>query len=275
MKRLGILLLALAGLNALLGGCGGGEETGILALAFRLDGESPIVTAYIGDPDEDPFQPPAISLGAVEVEEGQVVAFPSSFEAAGGVADPERAQSLKTVATFLIDFELSELTFIEAITGDFTTEDPFDPAVEPDAASVQQLLSLYAEMADQEDALEAALSEIEERAVASAGTLYVRSPWAPAPGLLDVAKKSQEEARRLAQEHLQLLPQRNGRASAKAHPGDRRQDPRGQAAGSLQQAVVRQAGRRRQLRRLAGQSEDGRRFREDGRLTTSTTGWTK
>jgi hypothetical protein len=206
MKRL-ITFLALAGLTALLGGCGGEEETGILALAFRLDGESPIVTAYIGDPNEDPFQPPAgryyieavdqddvaISLGAVEVEDGAFVDFASSFEAAGGVADAERAESLKTVATFLIDFELSELTFIEAITGGFTTEDPFDPAVDPDAASVQELLDLYAEMADQEEVLEAALSEIEGRVEVSAGISYVRSPWAPAPDLIDVAKKKLDD----------------------------------------------------------------------------------
>lgn len=58
MKRLGISVLVLVGLTALLGSCGGGQDTGVLAVAFRLDGESPIVTAYIGDPNEDPFQPP-------------------------------------------------------------------------------------------------------------------------------------------------------------------------------------------------------------------------
>jgi hypothetical protein len=204
MKRLSILVPVLAGLAALFASCGGDEETGILALAFRLDGESPILSAYIGDPTEDPLLLPAgryyiealdendvaISLGAVEVEDGAFVAFPPSFDAAGGVADAERAESLKTVTNFLIDFELSELVFLEAITGGFS-EFPFDPAVEPDAASVQELLDLYAEMAAQEGAVAAAFSEIEARAEVSSGTdtLYVRSPWGPAPGLTDVAKK--------------------------------------------------------------------------------------
>ena len=204
MKRLGILVLALAGLAALFGSCGGGggEETGILAVAFRLDGEFPLVTAYFGDPSEDPLQLPAgryyiealdqddlaISLGAVDIEEGDVVDFPPSFDAAGGSSSPERVESLKTVASFLIDVELSELVFLEAITGGFTLT-PFDPAVEPDAASVQELFEIYADIAAQEDVLRAALSAIEGQALVSSGVLYVRSPWAPSPGLWDVFKK--------------------------------------------------------------------------------------
>ena len=204
MKRLGILVLALAGLAALFGSCGGGggEETGILAVAFRLDGEFPLVTAYFGDPSEDPLQLPAgryyiealdqddlaISLGAVDIEEGDVVDFPPSFDAAGGSSSPERVESLKTVASFLIDVELSELVFLEAVTGGFT-ELPFDPAVEPDAASVQELFEIYADIAAQEDVLRAALSQIDDRAEVSLGASYVRSPWAPAPGLTDLLKK--------------------------------------------------------------------------------------
>ena len=208
MKRLGILVLALAGLAALFGSCGGGgeEEKATLAVAFRLEEGSPVMVAYIGDPAEDPFQLPpgsyyiealdqddvVISLGAVDIEDGDVVEFPPSFGEAGGVADAERAEPLKTVANFLIDFELSEYVFLEAVTAGFT-EFPFDPAVEPDAASVQELLGLYAEMAAQEEALEAALSQIDDRAEVSAGVLYVRSPWAPAPDLTDVVKKKLDD----------------------------------------------------------------------------------
>lgn len=203
MKRLGILVLALAALAALLGGCGGGgDEVGILAVVFRLDGESPILSAYVGDPAEDPFELPAgryyiealdqddvvLSLGVVEIEAGEAVEFPASFDSAGGVADAERAQSLKRVAAFLIDVELSELTFLEAVTGGFT-ELPFDTAVEPDAASVQELFGLYAEIVAQEDALQTALSQIEGRAEVSMGNLYVRSPWAPAAGWPELLKK--------------------------------------------------------------------------------------
>jgi hypothetical protein len=38
MRRLGIVVLALAGLAVLLASCGGGgEKAGVLAVAFRLD----------------------------------------------------------------------------------------------------------------------------------------------------------------------------------------------------------------------------------------------
>jgi hypothetical protein len=201
MKRL-ITLLALAGLTALLANCGGEQETGVLAVAFRLDGESPVLSAYVGDPAEDPFELSAgpyyieavdqddvvISLGTVDIAAGDIVDFPPSFAEAGGLADPEHAESLKTVGGFLIDFELAELTFLEIITGGFS-ELPFDPAVDFDAADVEELFEIYADIVVQQEDVEAALSQIEEGAEVSLGVSYVRSPWAPAPGLPEVAKK--------------------------------------------------------------------------------------
>ena len=73
---------------------GGGEEEGdnvVLAVAFRLDGGSPVLVGYIGDPSEDPFELAAgryyiealdgddvlMSLGAVDMEEGEAVEFQS------------------------------------------------------------------------------------------------------------------------------------------------------------------------------------------------------
>jgi len=196
MKRLGILMLTLIGLTSLLGGCGGQEETGILAVAFRLDEGSPAMSAYIGDPTRDPFELPAgpyyieavdqddvvISLGSVNIEDDDVVDFPADFEAAGGVADEERAEPLITLAGFLIDVELAEYTFLEIVTGGFS-ESPFDPALELQTADFDGLLAMYDEIAAQEDAVMAALSEVEGRAEVSLGILYVRSPWAPAPQL--------------------------------------------------------------------------------------------
>ena len=198
MKRLGILLLAIAGLSALLGGCGGEEETAVLAVAFRLDEGSPVMVAYIGDPVEDPFELPAgryyiealdqddvlLSLGAVDVEDGEAVDFPPSFEAAGGVADPQRAEPLITIASFLVDVQLTKYEFLEIVTSGFT-ESPFGSAVEPDDASVQQLFEMYGDIAAQEDAVLAALSQIESRVGVSAGVPYVCSPWAFAPDDLD------------------------------------------------------------------------------------------
>jgi hypothetical protein len=196
MKRLVTLLLALAGLSALLGSCGGGaeKEVATLAVAFRLDEGSPAMSAYIGDPTRDPFELPAgpyyieavdqddvvISLGSVDIEDDDVVDFPADFEAAGGVADGERAEPLITLAGFLIDVELAEYTFLEIVTGGFS-ESPFDPALELQTADFDALIEIYDEIAAQEEAVMAALSEVEGRAEVSSGILYVRSPWAPSP----------------------------------------------------------------------------------------------
>jgi hypothetical protein len=196
MKRLLALLMALAGLTALFAGCGGGgeEEAASLAVAFRLDEGSPVMVAYIGDPTEDPFELPAgryyiealdgddvlISLGAVDVEEGDVVDFPTSFEAAGEVADAERAEPLITLASFLIDLELAKHTYLEIVTGGFTVS-PFDPSVELDAADFEGLFEMYGDIAEQEDAVLEALDKIEGRAEVSSGLAYVRSSWASGP----------------------------------------------------------------------------------------------
>ena len=193
MKRLGILVLALAALTTLLGSCGGGgeEEAATLAVAFRLDEGSPVMVAYIGDPTEDPFElspgryyiealdedDVLLSLGAVDIDDGDVVKFPPSFGEAGGVADPQQAEPLITLASFLIDVELAELTFWEIVTGGFT-ETPFDPAVKLNAADFQSLFDMYGDIVEQGDAVLEALYEIDGRAEVSSSVSYVRSSWA-------------------------------------------------------------------------------------------------
>jgi hypothetical protein len=201
MKSLSILPLAFVAVAALLGSCGGGgeEEVATLAVAFRLDEGSPVMVAYIGDPAEDPFQLPAgryyiealdqddvlLSLGTVDIEDGDAVDFPSSFEAAGGVEDPEEAAPLITLASFLIDLELAKYESLEIVTGGFS-ESPFDPSVELDEADFQGLAAMYEEIAAQEDSVLGALDKIEGRAEVSLRIPYVRFPWAPAEDMKEV-----------------------------------------------------------------------------------------
>ena len=206
MRRLGIVVLALAVLTALLGSCGGGEEASVLAVAFRLDEGSPLMSAYAGDPAKDAFELPAgqyyiealdqdevfLSLGAVDIAQGEAVEFPASFAEAGGAADPQRAESLKTVTNLLVDVELSKYTLLEVVSGGFE-QPPFDPAVEPTAADVQALFEMYAGIAAQDDALRAALSQIEASATVSSGASYVRSQWAPPLGRWEFFKKKANE----------------------------------------------------------------------------------
>jgi hypothetical protein len=195
MKRLAFLAL---GLTALLGGCGGGEEAGVLAVAFRLDEGSPVMSAYFGDPEKHPFQLPAgsyyiealnaddvlVSLGAVDIEDGQAVSFPSPFAGPGGAADSERAAPLKTVTDFVIDVQLVKYAFLEIVTAGFTLP-PFDPGVEADSADIEALHERYEEIVAQAAAVLEALAQIEGRAAASLGAAYVRSRWAPVSGNFD------------------------------------------------------------------------------------------
>jgi hypothetical protein len=208
MTRIVILLLALAGFSALFAGCGGGggDENVILAVAFRLDEGTPLMAAYVGDPGEDPFELPAgryyvealdedevaVSLGAVDVAEGGAVAIPESFEDAGGVADPERAELLITVANFLIDVELAEMTFLEVVTGGFS-ELPFDPAVEFCPTAFSEVLQMYGDIGEEGDAVLEAISDIEGRAQVSLNASYVCSSWAAAAGAFDEIKQDARE----------------------------------------------------------------------------------
>jgi hypothetical protein len=192
MRKMTALLAALCALAVLLPACGGGDdqEAATLAVAFRLDEGSPVMVAYIGDPAEDPFalspgryyiealdkDDVVVSLGAVDIAEGDVVEFPPSFGEAGGVADPDQAEPLITLATFLVDVELVKLTFWEIVTGGFT-ETPFDPAVELDSDAFEGLYEMYGEIAEQGDAVLEALDRIDARAEVSLRVSYVRSSW--------------------------------------------------------------------------------------------------
>jgi hypothetical protein len=192
MKHRGILVLVLAALTALFASCGGGgEEAGVLAVAFRLDEGTPVISAYVGDPAKDPFELPpgryyiealdqddvVVSLGAVDIEEGEAVSFPPSFAAAGGAADPEQAEPLKTLASFLVDADLAEYAFLEIVSGGF--ERPlFDPDVEVTAADVETLFGMYEEILAQKDGVLAAFRQIQGRAEVSGGVPHVSSRWA-------------------------------------------------------------------------------------------------
>jgi hypothetical protein len=196
-------LAALCALIALLASCGGGDEGGIVALAFRLDEGSPTMVAYVGDPTEEPFQLPAgryyvealgginvvKSLGTVVMERDGPVDLRASMEATPGAADPEGARPLVTLAGFLIDVELSNYAFLEIVTGGFAGS-AFDPAMEPDAAAVRALYETYDEVRGQGAAVMDALGEMEGRALEPSDETYLRSVWAPSRQITDQSARS-------------------------------------------------------------------------------------
>lgn len=209
MKRLGTIGLVLAALILpLSGACGDGDaetEGVVVAVAFRLDEGAPLLSAYVGDPSKDPFELPAgryyvealdeddiaLSLGTVDLQNEGAVELPESFGDAGGVANLGQADSLITVAEFLVDIESADLLLLQIVTGGFTLP-PFDPEVKLDAELVRELFDLNQRVAAEGEDLLDALSQIEERAEVSLGRSYVRSPGAPPAGAFDELK---EEAR--------------------------------------------------------------------------------
>src|SRR3972149_2437533 len=121
MKRLTVLAMALAGLTALMGSCGGGGGAGILGAAV----------------------PPGGGLAR-----------------AGGATDAARAESLVTMANFLVDVQLSKYTLLEIVSGGF--EQPlFDPDVEVAAADLEALFGMYEEILAQKDGVLAAFRQIQ------------------------------------------------------------------------------------------------------------------
>jgi hypothetical protein len=185
------LAIVLAGLTALLAGCGGGgEEAGVLAVAFRLDEGSPVMSAYVGDPTKDPFLLPAGRYYVEALNQDEVVFSRSVVDSDGvravgflptmgspGVVEPPPAEPILTLANFLVDADLAEYAFLEIATGGFKVS-PFDAAVQVEAADVEGLFGLYGDILGQKDGVLAALSQIQARASVSGAIPYVSSRWA-------------------------------------------------------------------------------------------------
>jgi hypothetical protein len=184
------LILAIVAVVAVVSACGGGggddvkEPGAVLAIAVRLDDRTPAISAYAGDPDEDPLWLPAglyyieamdqednvVSLGSVETEGGDPVDLSQPFADAEDVAD-----SLIALAGFLVDVKLAEYTLLEIVSGGF--EEPlFDPDVAAAEADFESVLSVFTAIAAHEDAVLAAFADIESRA-------QISSAVPPAHGL--------------------------------------------------------------------------------------------
>ncbi len=192
-------LTAVLGLVALIvascGGDGGGDGSGrtVLALTFRLDGGSPALSAYAGDLDKNPLELPpgryyieavseddvSVRHGEVDVEPGQVIAvLPVEDTAGGSLADPERAESLRTIANFLIDMELAKFAILESASGEFA-EPLFDTTTQPDGADLEELFAMQAAIVAQEEAVIGSILQIERDAQVSLPVSYVHSGTVP------------------------------------------------------------------------------------------------
>jgi hypothetical protein len=118
------------------------------------------------------------------MEAGDAVDFPASFTDAGGVAAPDREASLVTMANFIANLKLSQYTLLEIVSGGFASP-LFDPAVSMTAVDLEPLLTIYADIADQEEAVLAAFDDILFRAEASSSASYLSPDWMSLRGLTD------------------------------------------------------------------------------------------
>ena len=143
MKRLAALLLVLAGLTALLGSCGGGEEEkAVTALAMNDDPEASVqAVLYVGDPAEHAFRLPQGEYSVLAMDQdGNVSEIHASLPSEGvipldkivfgssatkGERDANKENMGKLVGFFAVKeyAVLSEVEMVLRTGGDLTQDD--------------------------------------------------------------------------------------------------------------------------------------------------------
>jgi len=150
----------------------------LLAVALKLNG-SPILSVYIGNPQEVPFLLPAgeYYIEAVDAEgmvyEGwhetvaqttdgsDVVPF-SQLLNSNEQSDEEIALQLKTLAGLIVSFDLAQLSYLGIASGGFT--ESFQTAVEQiEMHDIDPLYTRLQEIADQEESVFTAITALEAR----------------------------------------------------------------------------------------------------------------
>ena len=174
-------------------------DDALIALAVRVDGGSPALSVFAGDLQEHPIELPAgsyymeavnaddaaFSLGILEVEDGQKIAFaPFSDTGNGKATDREHAAAVRTIASLLADVELARLSVLESFSGGFQT--PLGEASgQPTVADLEVLDGLIAEIAAQEEAVMDAVAVLDGKLTAAHPVSFVHAGAAPPAGLLD------------------------------------------------------------------------------------------
>ncbi len=177
-------------------------STGILAIAFSVNPDAPLLSAYIGNPVNAPFTLPkgkyyieavdqnnfviALSNQVVAAPNDRVV-LPNSFQQAGGVQDAARARSLKTLANGLARIELTKLVALQAASGNFSVP-LFDAQTRPTQADLDRLFAQYIVLGAQQNDVLAALASIEPRASAAFPRQVASRNAMPALGVFDKIK---------------------------------------------------------------------------------------
>jgi hypothetical protein len=138
------------------------SEPAVAALALRLDGGQPHLSSFVGPITASWYLPEGSYFVSAVDQDGLTLVFseiqidteplmwPSDFESADALDNPESAAAIKTLAGFLVKAEGAELTALENSSAGFG-EPLF--TTEPGQAELDELHALYTDIAAQEPAV--------------------------------------------------------------------------------------------------------------------------
>lgn len=134
----------------------------VAALALRLDGGQPQLSSFVGPITASWYLPEGSYFVSAVDQNGLTLVFskiqidteplmwPSDFESAGALDNPESAAAIMTLAGFLVKAEEAELTALENSSASFSA--PLF-TTEPGQAELDELHVLYTGIAAQEPAV--------------------------------------------------------------------------------------------------------------------------
>jgi len=145
---------------------GPASEPAVAAVALRLDGGQPQLTAFVGPIGaawhlaEGPYQISAVNQDGqvLLLSETQItdesLAWPADFQSADSGEAADQAAAIRTIATFLVQVEDAKLTALENSSGGFSA--PLF-STDPGQVELDELYDRYAAIAAQEAAVMDAL----------------------------------------------------------------------------------------------------------------------
>lgn len=158
------------------------QSYAVAALAYRMDDLLPVLSLYVGRPDEDPFTLPSgryyieaidqksegISMGIVEVGgvgvEMAIVDFPRLFAREEDLLSPFQVTEVNDLMEFILLTEVSKMTFYQTISRDFSTL-PYSSGEDISMSALDPLFETFFAMEERTAVVSEALESFQARAL--------------------------------------------------------------------------------------------------------------
>ena len=158
------------------------ESNPVAALIFAIGDQSPAISAYVGDPANNPFWVPAglyyieamnpeglvVSLGMVQVQDagegGDYLKFPTPLEEGSKILDETAKQQFQQLLEFMMMTDWVRVTYYEVITDNFQTL-PYVMEEDIPLSALDPLYAVYDELAAMEPVMTAAADAFQRRAL--------------------------------------------------------------------------------------------------------------